>query len=95
MTAPGTSWPAGTGAPRTYTVEVETATAVNPAVFATFVDATLIDPRSWVADGSISLQRFEAGGSARIVLATPGTTDALCARCAPTGSTRVGRAAPR
>lgn len=79
VTAPGTSWPAGTGAPRTYTVEVETATGVDPTAFATFVDATLTHPRSWIADGSVSLQRVETGGSARILLATPGTTDALCA----------------
>ena len=79
VTAPGTSWPAGTGAPRTYTVEVETATGVDPTEFATFVDATLSDPRSWIADGSLSVQRVEAGGSARIVLATPGTTNAMCA----------------
>jgi hypothetical protein len=91
LTAPGTSWPAGTGAPRTYTVEVETATGVDPTEFATFVDATLSDPRSWIADGSLSVQRVEAGGSARIVLATPGTTDALCAPLRTNGTYSCGQ----
>jgi hypothetical protein len=91
VTAPGTSWPAGTGAPRTYTVEVETATGVDPTEFATFVDATLSDPRSWIADGSLSVQRVEAGGSARIVLATPGTTDALCAPLRTNGTYSCGQ----
>ena len=91
VTAPGTSWPAGTGAPRTYTVEVETATGVDPTEFATFVDATLGDPRSWIADGSLSVQRVEAGGSARIVLATPDTTDALCAPLRTSGIYSCGQ----
>ena len=91
VTAPGISWPAGAGLPRTYTVEVETATGVDPTAFATFVDATLSDPRSWIGDGSVALQRVEAGGSARIVLATPGTTDAMCAPLRTNGTYSCGQ----
>ncbi len=90
-TAPGISWPAGVGLPRTYTVEVETATGVDPTEFATFVDATLGDQRSWIGDGSVALQRVDAGGSARIVLATPGTTDALCAPLRTNGTYSCGQ----
>ena len=79
VVAPGLSWPAGSGPAHTYTVEVETATGVDPTEFATAVDTTLADPRGWIADASVSLQRVDSGGSARIVLATPATTDSLCA----------------
>ena len=77
--AEGTGHVVGTGPLRTYTVEVETATGVEVEEFAAVVEDTLGDPRSWIADGSVSLQRVPSGGSARIVLATPGTTDSLCA----------------
>lgn len=48
VTAPGISWPADAGLPRTCTVEVETATGVDPTEFAAVVDAILGDPRSWI-----------------------------------------------
>mgnify|MGYP000891274421 CR=1 FL=1 len=79
VTAPGTSAVVGTGPLQTYSVEVETATGVDPVEFAASVDATLADPRSWIADGSVSLQRVDAGAGTRIVLATPGTVDSMCA----------------
>jgi hypothetical protein len=79
VVAPGGTFQAGSGALRTYRVEVEASTGVDPVAFAAEVDAALSDPRSWIADGSVALQRVETGGEFRIVLATPATTDQLCA----------------
>ena len=79
VVAPGGTTPAGTGPLRTYRVEVEASTGVDPAGFAAAVDAALADPRGWTADGSVAFQRVPEGGDFRIVLATPATTDALCA----------------
>lgn len=91
VTAPGTSAVVGTGPLQTYSVEVETATGVDPVAFAAAVDATLADPRSWIADGSVSLQRVEAGAGTRIVLATPGTTDSMCAPLRTNGRYSCGQ----
>ena len=68
----------GTGGLVTYTVEVEDAVGYSVDEFARIVDATLADPRSWTADGSVAFQRVAAGGQVRIVLATPATVDGLC-----------------
>lgn len=77
---PGQSAQAGTAASLlTYTVEVETGLPFDPIEVAAVVDTTLADPRSWIADGRHSFQRVPAGGDLRIVVATPGTTDELCA----------------
>jgi hypothetical protein len=76
--ATGQSEVAGTGGLVTYTVEVEDAVGYSADEFARIVDETLSDPRSWIADGSVSFQRVASGGQVRIVLATPGTTDQLC-----------------
>ena len=75
---PGESSVRGTGALVTYTVEVEDAVGYSADEFARIVDATLVDPRSWIADGSVSFQRVADGGQVRVVLATPGTVDGLC-----------------
>jgi hypothetical protein len=77
---PGQSAQAGTeGSLLTYTVEVETGLPFDPIEVAAVVDTTLADPRSWIADGRHSFQRVPAGGDIRILVATPGTTDELCA----------------
>ena len=76
--ATGQSPVVGTGGLVTYTVEVEDAVGYAAEEFARIVDETLADPRSWIADGSVSFQRVASGGQVRIVLATPGTTDGLC-----------------
>jgi Protein of unknown function (DUF3152) len=52
---------------------------VSPAAFAAAVDRILAAPKGWTADGSVSLQRVPNGGSFRVVLASPATTDRLCA----------------
>lgn len=70
--------PVGTGTVRTYDVEVEAATGVDPAGFAAAVETILADPRSWIGDGSVAFQRVPAGGSFTVTLATPPTTDQIC-----------------
>ena len=76
--AAGESGVTGTGSLVTYTVEVEDAVGYPADELARIVDATLADPRSWTADGSVSFQRVADGGQVRVVLATPGTVDGLC-----------------
>ncbi|TDD71072.1 DUF3152 domain-containing protein [Jiangella aurantiaca] len=77
---PGQSAQAGTGSTLlTYTVEVETGLPFDPIEVAAVVDATLADPRSWIAGGRHSFQRVPSDGDLRILVATPGTTDELCA----------------
>ncbi|MDG6104887.1 DUF3152 domain-containing protein [Dactylosporangium aurantiacum] len=65
-----------------YTVATERGSAVDPEVFAAAVHATLADPRSWIAGGRVSFQRVPAGQPSELTvhLATPGTTDTMCAR---------------
>jgi len=76
--APGQGPVVGNGPLRTYSVQVEVETGVDPAQFAATVDAVLGDPRSWTGGGGLALQRVEQGGSFTVVLATAATTDALC-----------------
>lgn len=78
VTAPADGSVVGTGPLRTYDVEVEAATGVDPVEFAAAVDGILSDPRSWTADGSVSFQRVAEGGSITVTLATPATTDQIC-----------------
>jgi hypothetical protein len=59
-------------------VEVEVDLPVTTDQFARDVDRTLGDRRGWTKEGEHSFQRTE-NGTLRIVLATPETTDRLCA----------------
>ena len=71
----------GDGPRRTYSVEVEPATGVEPTAFAGAVDAILGDNRSWASTADVSLERRGSTDvSIRVVLATPGTVDEFCAR---------------
>ncbi|MEV0131472.1 DUF3152 domain-containing protein [Dactylosporangium sp. NPDC050688] len=65
-----------------YTVATEQGTMVDPEVFAAAVHTTLADPRSWIAGGRVSFQRVPAGQPSELTvhLATPGTTDTMCAK---------------
>jgi hypothetical protein len=80
----GTTPQVGQGRPYTYTVEVEDGAtpAEGDQAFATAVDATLDDPRSWVGSGQIALRRVDAtAGEApdfRISLTSQLTTRARC-----------------
>ena len=61
---PGTTAPVGTGERTyTYTVEVEDGLQAveQDAAFATAVDATLADPRSWIGGGQVTLSRIDNG----------------------------------
>jgi hypothetical protein len=60
---PGTTAQVGTGRVWTYTVEVEDGITVaeGEQAFATAVDATLGDPRSWVGSGQLAVQRIDSG----------------------------------
>ena len=78
---PGSGPQIGTGKLYTYTVEVED--GIDPAsyagddAFATAVQGTLSDPKSWTWDGKIAFQRVDANfpnPSFRVSLTTPETT---------------------
>lgn len=60
-------------------IAVEKGLPVDPEVFAESVLATLNDPRGWnAADGSTFAWTDSDSYDARVVLASPGTTDRLC-----------------
>ncbi|NYD39435.1 DUF3152 domain-containing protein [Actinomycetospora corticicola] len=81
---PGATPQVGTGRVYTYTVEVEDGAvlAEGDAAFATAVDATLDDPRSWTGSGQIALRRVDAAAGVvpdfRISLTSQLTTRAQC-----------------
>lgn len=62
----------------TYTVEVERDLPFPAISVAGVVDDTLADSRGWRHEG-VRLSRVEGDSDIRILLATPATTDALCA----------------
>jgi hypothetical protein len=62
-----------------YSVEVERGLPFDDDRVAREVDATLADGRGWAARLGIRVQRVAAAPALRILVATPGTTDALCA----------------
>ena len=61
-----------------YTVEIENGLQLSAAAVAGTVDTTLADKRSWPAAG-YSFRRTGTPSDLRILLATPGTVDKLCA----------------
>lgn len=70
----------GDGASRRYVVEVEDGLPVNRAAFAAEVERTLADPRGWTRGGAVAVRRVDSGPvSFKVTLASPETTDALCA----------------
>jgi hypothetical protein len=63
-TVPGSTPVHGTGGEAyTYTIEVEDGLqpAEDDQAFAAAVDATLVDPRSWIGGGRVTLQRVDSG----------------------------------
>lgn len=69
------------GALRTYSLEVEPETKVDPREFSMIAEAILSDPRGWTAEGGVRLQRVGPGDAdVRTVLARPSTVDRICAR---------------
>ena len=78
VVAPGSSAVHGNGRLRRFSVEVEKGLAIDPAAFAAVVESVLFDPRGWAAE--MSFQRVSSGPVAfRVTLASPRTTDRLCA----------------
>lgn len=63
----------------TYTVEVEAGLPFAVDDVANVVDATLSDRRGWSAAGSHQMRRVSAHADLRVLLASPATTDLLCA----------------
>ncbi|WP_375003847.1 DUF3152 domain-containing protein [Aeromicrobium sp. CTD01-1L150] len=61
-----------------YRVEVEDGLGIEAEDFADAVGSTLAHPRGWTADGRFSF-RHTADARLRVVLASPATTDRLCA----------------
>ncbi|MFY1635828.1 DUF3152 domain-containing protein [Solwaraspora sp. WMMB335] len=66
---------------RRFRVAVEDGISLRPDEFAAVVDATLGDDRSWVAGRQFRLQRVPRTAAAEftIYLATPGTSEQMCA----------------
>lgn len=77
--APGGTPALGSGQLVTYTVELEADLPLTPSEVAKVVDQTLSDPRSWTAGGTHALQRVASTPDIRVLVATPDTTDDLCA----------------
>lgn len=79
---PGISKVFGTaGTLRRYQVVVEKGLPLKPAAFAASVDATLSDPRSWIAGHKVRFQRVPQGQSHDFIiyLATEVTSEKMCA----------------
>jgi hypothetical protein len=70
----------GDGRLRTYRLEVEPRTGVDPRVFTAVASRILHDERGWAGTGAWSLRRVRRRADIRIVLATPETVDRLCGR---------------
>lgn len=81
----------GVGTVRTVRIEVEQGLPVDVDVFAAAVMATLNDPRGWSTPDGVTFARTEAeDASIRVLLATPETTDALCAPLRTNGKYSCG-----
>lgn len=91
-TVPG-SEPAPREAERVVTVRVavERGLAVNGTEFARQVMDTLNDPRGWGHDGSVVFARTDGEADIDITLASPATTDELCAPVDTAGRVSCGR----
>jgi hypothetical protein len=77
---PGRSARSGDGPLRRYRVLVEGGLHVDPREFAQGVERTLADPRSWGHGGVRSFQRIDTDDAElTVILASPQTTDELCA----------------
>ena len=78
---PGTGPVVGTGTLHRYTIDIEDGvTGINPATFATTVQAALDNPQSWTGNGSgVALQRVDGGPAEfHITLTSAMTVRALC-----------------
>lgn len=70
----------GNGPVMRYLVEVEAGIVISRLEFAQMVHAILGHPKSWGGTGRVSFRRVSQGPvDFRVTLASPGTTDRLCA----------------
>jgi Protein of unknown function (DUF3152) len=77
---PGRVAPAGTGRPFLYQLVIEGGLPFEPAETARVVQHVLVDPRGWQPIEHVAFGRTDgADYDIRIILASPATTDALCA----------------
>jgi hypothetical protein len=77
----GDSTPVGRGRLRTYRIEVERATGINPRTFTELTERILSNERGWTGAGHWALQRVTARhADIRVLVATPETVDRLCAQ---------------
>ena len=75
----GNPKPSGPGAPIRFMVEIEQGLRADGAAFAAAVQQVLYDDRSW-GGGSVAFRRVDSEPvSFRVALASPDTTDRLCA----------------
>lgn len=79
LVAPGSTAAPGPGPVTTVRVEAEVGLPLDLEAFAEFVMEVLNDPRGWGADGSISFARTDGEADLRVVVASAGTVDAMCA----------------
>lgn len=77
------TYPATTSAGRVvaYAVQIEHGIPIDAAAFAAQVHATLVDPRGWQGVDHVAFVEVASAAQASIIvtLATPSTTNALCA----------------
>ena len=65
---------------RRYLIEVERSLAIRREAFADRVEQILSDPRGWIGGRGVAMKRVSRGPVAfRVTLATPRTTNRLCA----------------
>ena len=69
----------GAGTVKTVRIEVEAGLPVDGETFAAAVMATLNDPRGWGPVDGVTFARTGGDASIRVVLASPATTDRMCA----------------
>ncbi|MEU2154216.1 DUF3152 domain-containing protein [Streptomyces sp. NPDC019396] len=81
VAVPGTSRTVGKGTPLRYGVAVERGLGQDPDGFAREVEGVLADRRGWTTGGKAAFQRVDRPPYDFVVrLASPGTTDELCAK---------------
>jgi ssRNA-specific RNase YbeY (16S rRNA maturation enzyme) len=80
VVVPGSDPGTGSGEPLTYRVEIEKDLDLSPQQVATAIHKRLTDRRGWQALLDVSFVRTDDSDvDLRIILATPATTDELCA----------------
>ncbi|MEU7565667.1 DUF3152 domain-containing protein [Streptomyces fradiae] len=78
---PGTDPAPGKGRKVRYRVDVEKGLALDGGLFATAVQKTLNDDRSWAHGGAMTFERISTGMPDFVItLASPGTTGVWCAK---------------